>query len=62
MKRGFLRISVCPYQWTRGSSFEEERAVGAEVAVIPRGFAGDEVGIGASIEQEVNVPGIVKPP
>jgi hypothetical protein len=41
---------------------EDDNAVGAEVAVIPKGFAGDEVGIGESIGQDVKVPGIVKPP
>ena len=41
---------------------EEDNAVGADVAEIPRGLAGDDVGMGESIGQAVNVPGIVKPP
>ena len=41
---------------------EEDSAVGAEVAVIPRGFAGDDVGMGESMGQAAKVPGIVKPP
>lgn len=41
---------------------EEDNAVGAEVAVIPKGLAGDEVGMGESMGQAVKVPGIVKPP
>ena len=41
---------------------DDDNAVGAEVAVIPKGLAGDEVGMGESMGQAVKVPGIVKPP
>jgi hypothetical protein len=61
-KRGFLATSAWPYHCTKGISFEDDKAVGAEVAVIPNGFAGEEVGIGESIGHAESVPGIVKPP
>lgn len=59
---GFLRSSACPNQYTRGRSAEEVRAVGAEVAVEPKGFPGEAVGIGIEIGQAETVPGTVHPP
>lgn len=59
---GFFFASGCPNQWRSGRSLVDDNAVGAEVAVIPKGFAGDDVGIGESIGHADKVPGIVNPP
>ena len=53
---------MCPNQYTRGRSAEDVRAVGAEVAEEPRGFSGDEVGMGILTGQAEIVPGTVHPP
>ena len=41
---------------------EDERAVGAEVAVAPRVVAGDDASKGELMEVAESVPGTVKPP
>ena len=45
-----------------GIGYEEDRAVGAEIAAIPSGLAGVAVGIRVSIAHAETVPGIGKPP
>lgn len=45
-----------------GRRADEERAVGAEVAVAPNGFAGVQVGMAADNGQADIVPGMVQPP
>ena len=61
-KGGFCRISECPYQYTSGRRADDESAVGAEVAVNPRGLAGVCVDIGVSTAEAEMVPGTVKHP
>ena len=45
-----------------GSSAEDDRAVGADVAVLPKGFAGLCVGIGEDMTATESAPGTVQPP
>lgn len=59
---GFCLTSGRPNQNTMGNSADDDNAVGADVAVEPRGFAGDEVRIGDVIGQAEIVPGTVHPP
>ena len=61
-KSGFWRASACPYQYTVGKRADEDSAVGADVALNPRGFAGVWVGTGASMAHAEMVPGTVKQP
>lgn len=60
--KGFRLISAWPYQYTRGRRALEERAVGAEVAAEPRGFAGEQVGRGECTDAAEIAPGQDHPP
>jgi len=59
---GFLLVSACPYQYTRGSSAFEESAVGADVAADHSGFAGEHVGSGEWTGAADIAPGQDQPP
>jgi hypothetical protein len=59
---GFLFVSACPYQYTRGNSAFEASAVGADVAADPNGFAGEHVGRGECTGAADTVPGQDQPP
>jgi len=61
-KTGFVLVSVCPYQYTRGTRALDETDVGADVAAVPRGLAGENVGIGESTGQAEMEPGDAHPP
>ena len=62
MRRGFRRISACPYQYERGSKAFEETWFGADVAVEPRADAGEDVWIGAVIGAADIAPGTLQAP
>jgi hypothetical protein len=59
---GFLFVSACPYQYTRGNSAFEDRAVGADVAADPSGLAGEHVGRGECTGAADIAPGQDQPP
>lgn len=46
IRRGFFLVSACPYQYANGRSAFDANAIGAVVAAVPKGLAGDAVGIG----------------
>ena len=62
ISNGFRRGSECPNQYTTGRSADVESAVAADVAVNPRGLAGEMVWIGESTGHADRVPGTVHPP
>lgn len=51
-----------PNQNVMGTRAEDDVVVGADVAVIPKEFAGVDVGIGSEIGQAESVPGTVQAP
>jgi hypothetical protein len=55
-------MSEWPYQYTSGRRADDGKAVGADVAVHPKGLAGVEVGMGADTTEAESVPGTVQPP
>jgi hypothetical protein len=59
---GFRLASIWPNQYTNGRRADDVKAVGADVAEEPNGFAGVEVGIGILTGQADIVPGTVHPP
>lgn len=60
--RGFLFVSGCPYQYTKGRRALEESDTGAVVAAVPSEFAGDAVGIGPDTGATERVPGAAQAP
>lgn len=62
IKSGFFFVSAWPYQYTNGSKALAASDIGAVVAAVPSGFAGDAVGIGPYTGATDNVPGAAQPP
>ena len=58
----FLRGSLWPNQYDKGTSAADDMIVGADVAVEPSGLAGDDVCNGMVIEQAEILPGAAQPP
>ncbi len=62
IKSVFFLASGCPYQYASGNNAFEDKDVGAEVAAVPRIFAGDAVGSGLLTGATDSAPGADQAP
>ena len=60
--RGFLFVSGCPYQYTKGRRALDESDTGAVVAAVPSELVEDAVGIGPDTGATERVPGAAQAP